>query len=311
MSSRGFGFWVACSAALMLWAPAVVAAPVSADQILDRTEPAPKQLRGVDIAEHLGDKLPLSLGFRDTQGRTVTLGQIFDGKTPVILTLNYSDCPMLCSLQLEGLVNGLRELKWTLNREFRVVTVSLQPNEPLETSRRALDRYLQQYGRPEARAGWDLLAGSERNVRAFAKAIGFSYRYMENKGQYAHPAAVVLAAPDGKLVRYLYGVKYEPKTLRLSLVEASEGRIGNTLDKFILYCFHYDSDEGKYAPVARQIMKVGGGVMVLALAGFLTVFIRWERQHGKNAKNAGSGKPEPEPEPDEGGDSDRSGVETP
>lgn len=261
-------------AALLLATAPAVAAPVAPSERVERTDAVPQQLRGVDVQEHLGRPLPTALPFRDELGKTVRLEQLFDGKRPVLLTLNYSNCPMLCSLQLNGLVKGLREVEWGINREFRMVTVSLEPNEPLETSQRTLNRYLTQYGRPEARGGWQFLAGSEANVRAFADAIGFSYRYDEKRREYAHPAAVVLATPDGRVARYLYGLEYEPKTLRLGLVEASEGRLGSTLDKLILYCFHYDSSEGRYAPVARKVMQLGGAASVVLLGGFLTVLFR-------------------------------------
>nr|PZN13783.1 MAG: SCO family protein [Pseudomonadota bacterium] len=266
--------WVAVVATVLLGAGVSVAAPVRPEERVDRVDPVPAQLAAVDVKERLGHYVPKDLAFRDESGRTVLLGELFDGRTPVILTLNYSNCPMLCSLQLNGLIQGLKQVEWGINREYRIVTVSLEPHEPQEVAQRTLNRYLTQYGRPEARGGWRFLAGSEANVRAFADAIGFSYRYDERSQEYAHPAAIALAAPDGKLVRYLYGLEYDPKTLRLGLVEASEGRIGTTLDRLILYCFHYDSSVGRYAPVARKIMQVGGLAAVLLLAGFLAVLFR-------------------------------------
>jgi len=246
-----------------------VAAPVPANERVERMEPAPKQLRGVDVKEHLGTRLPLTLGFRDQFGKPTTLAENFDGQRPVLLTLNYSNCPMLCSLMLVGLVKGLKEVEWGINQDYRVVTVSLDPTEQLETTQRTANRYLTQYGRPQAPGGWRFVTGSENNVKAFADAIGFSYHYDEKRQEYAHPAAVVLAAPDGTITRYLYGIEYDPKTLRLALVESSQGKIGSTLDKLILYCFHYDSSEGRYAPVARRIMQLGGALMVVLLGGFL------------------------------------------
>jgi protein SCO1/2 len=260
---------------LLAGAPAA-AAPVAPAERVERMEAAPHQLAGVDVNEHLGSRLPRSLGFRDQHGKEVTLGDYFDGKRPVLFTLNYSDCPLLCSLQLNGLVEGLKGLEWSIGRDFSVVTVGLDPAQTTQRSRDTLSRYLAQYGRPESRAGWHFLTGSEANVRAYADAIGFRYRYFPERKDYAHPAAIALATPDGRLARYLYGIQYEPKTLRLGLVEASEGRMGTTLDRLILYCFHYDSSEGRYAPVARRIMQVGGGASVLALVGLLAIFLRQE-----------------------------------
>jgi protein SCO1/2 len=199
---------------------------------------------------------------------------VFDGQHPVLLTLNYSNCPMLCSLQLNGLVKGLKDVEWDINEEYRVVTVSLEPEEPLDLTARTANRYLTQYGRPSAAPGWRFLAGSAEDVRSYADAIGFSYRYDEDRKEYAHPAAIVLASPDGTIVRYLYGIEYDPKTLRLGLVEASQGKIGTTLDRLVLYCFHYDSSAGRYAPVAQKIMQLGGAVSVVLLAGFVLILHR-------------------------------------
>jgi protein SCO1/2 len=268
--------WQAAVMAVLLVAAPAAADPVSSSEVVDRAEPVPKQLRGVDVSEHLGQSLPKSLGFRDASGKPVTLGEFFDGTRPVLLTLNYSNCPMLCSMQLNGLVQGLKQVEWGINQEYRIVTVSLDPKESVELTQRTQNRYLTQYGRPNAPGGWHFVTGSEANVKAYADAIGFSYRYDEARKEYAHPAAVVLASPDGRIMRYLYGIEYAPKTLRLALVEASEGRIGTTLDRLILYCFHYDANEGRYAPVARNIMQVCGALFVALLGAFLTLLFRNE-----------------------------------
>jgi protein SCO1/2 len=257
-----------------LVAPPVLADPVPPSERIERVEQVPKPLRGVDVKEHLGRMLPKQLAFRDQDGKSLALGEVFDGEHPVLLTLNYSNCPMLCSLQLNGLVNGLKQVEWGINRDYRVVTVSLQPNEPAEIATRTKNRYLTQYGRADARDGWRFLAGSEETVKAFADAIGFSFHYDTDRDEYAHPAAVVLASPDGKIARYLYGLEYDPKTLRLGLVEASEGRVGTTIDRLILYCYHYDSSVGRYAPVAFRIMQLGGALTVVLLVAFLTVLFR-------------------------------------
>jgi protein SCO1/2 len=261
-------------AGLLLTVTPVAAAPVPLSERIDRTEPTPKQLQGVDVQERLGSRLPLSLSFHDQEGRTVNLGKFFDGQHPVLFTLNYSNCPMLCSLMLSGLVKGLKGVEWGINQEFQIVTVSLDAKEPLEVTQRTANRYLTQYGRPGARPGWHFLTGTEQDIRAYADAIGFSYRYDEARKEFAHPAAIVLASPNGTIVRYLYGLEFEPKTLRLGLVEASEGKIGTTLDRLVLYCFHYDSSEGRYAPVAKRIMEVGGAVTIVLLAGFLWLLFR-------------------------------------
>jgi protein SCO1/2 len=234
-----------------------------------RVEELPKRLKGVDVSEKLSSQLPLDLGFTDASGKAVTLADYFKGDVPVILTLNYSDCPMLCSLQLGGVVEGMKRLDWSAGKEYRVVTVSINPDETTERLHKFKSRYMQQYGRPGTEPGWAFLTGSESNVRALADAMGFQYNYNEKREEWVHPAAILVATPNAKIARYLYGLEYHEKTLRLSLVEASEGRIGSTVDRLLLYCFHYDETEGRYAPVARNIMKVSGAIAVVLLGGFI------------------------------------------
>jgi protein SCO1/2 len=247
-------------------------------QAPDHTEEAPKRLKGVDVIEHLGERIPENLAFVDQDGKPVTIGDYLHGGLPVILTFNYSRCPMLCSLQLTAFVEGLKKLDFTAGKQFRIVTVLLDPNETGDSARRFRSRYLAQYNRPGSEPGWNFLIGSDANIRALAKSVGFQYNYNEVRGEYVHPAALTLLSPDGKIVRYLYGLEYPDKTLHLGLVEASEGRVGTSLDRLVLYCFHYDSSEGRYAPVANRIMQVGGAVSLVGLAVFLTILIRRDKK---------------------------------
>jgi protein SCO1/2 len=209
----------------------------------------------------------------------VLYDELVRGEIPTILTLNYSDCPMLCSLQLNALVDGMRQLDLTLGKDYQVVTVSLNPKETFERARKTKTRYFTQYGRADAPSdGWKFLTGSEANIKAVARTLGFSYGYNEKRDEYVHPAAFVIATPAGVVARYIYGLEYHPKTLRLSLVEASEGKIGSSVDRLILYCFHYDASEGRYAPVAMNIMRVSGSAGALALGGLLAGLWRNERR---------------------------------
>jgi protein SCO1/2 len=268
------GIVTAIIAGLMLVAPAARADLVPEAEQVQHTDPLPRRLVGVDVKEHLNAPVPMDLGFTDQDGKPVTLKDYFDGTVPVILTMNYSNCPMLCSLQLTALVEGLKKVDWTIGKDYRIVTVSYDPTETQELAHRTKARYMAQYGRPGSEIGWAFLHGSENNVEAMAKALGITYHYNEARKEYAHPATVILSTPSGKIDRYLYGLDYPEKTLRLSLVESSEGKIGTTVDQLILFCFHYDANEGRYAPVARNIMRVGGGATVFLLAGFLTVLSR-------------------------------------
>lgn len=263
-----------------LWLPLLAACLVAlptrdvraqSDQVERKTriEEMPKRLKGVDVDEKLSSQLPLDLGFKDSNGKDVALADYFKGDIPVILTLNYSDCPMLCSLQLNGVVEGMKRLDWSAGKEYRVVTVSINPEETTERLHKFKSRYMQQYARPGTEPGWAFLTGSENNVRRLADAMGFQYNYNEKREEWVHPAAILVATPNAKIARYLYGLEYHEKTLRLSLVEASEGRVGSTVDRLLLYCFHYDETEGRYAPVARNIMKVSGAIAVVLLGGFI------------------------------------------
>jgi len=270
---------------LLVASPRVASADlVPPSEQVERKDPPPRRLVGVDVKEHLSAPVPMDLAFEDENGKPVTLKDYFDGSVPVILTMNYSNCPMLCSLQLTALVEGLKKVDWSIGKEYRIVTVSYDPTETQELAHRTKARYLAQYARPGSEGGWHFLHGSENNVKAMAKALGITYHYNEARNEYVHPATVILSTPNGKIDRYLYGLDYPEKTLHLSLVESSEGKIGTTVDQLILFCFHYDSNEGRYAPVARNIMRAGGGATVFLLAGFLTVLSRRDKKRKNESK---------------------------
>lgn len=273
-----------------LLAPAVASAgPVPPGAITERTDATPRGLEKVDVTERLGTDLPRGLTFKDELGRPVKLGDYFDGKRPVILTFNYSNCPMLCSLMLNGFVAGLKELDYTPGKEFRVVTVSIDHTETPDKARRTQHRYIAQYERPEAKDGWHFLTGSEANVRAYADALGFGFAWVPERKEYAHPSAMAVASPDGKIVRYLYGITYPKADLKLALLEASQGKIGNPLERLILYCFHYDSSTGRYAPVAANVMRVGAAFSVVLLAGALALLFRADRRRKLRAAHPAEG----------------------
>jgi protein SCO1 len=278
-------FFAAAALGLSLVAGRAGADPVIEDGVVTRVEPAPKRLEGVNVIEHLDAQLPLDLAFSDTRGQRVTLRDYVTGQKPVIFTLNYSDCPMLCSLQLSGMVNALKAIDWTAGDEFDIVTVSLNPAEGPEQALRTQERYVGSYGRPDAARGWHFLTGSEANIQALAHSLGIEYGYNEKRKEYIHPAVLAIATPSGHIARYLYGIEYSPKTLRLSLIEASQGKIGTSVDRIILFCFHYDETEGRYAPMAMNIMRLGGGLTALGLGGFLSAFWlrQWRRRPGRAA----------------------------
>jgi len=246
----------------------------------DRSDPVPKALARVGVEEKLDAPLPLQLVFKDDRGRDVTLGSYFRPGHPVLLTLNYYRCPMLCTLELNGLVAGMRELPWTPGAEYDVVTVSIDPNETPTLARAKKVSYLEDLGRPSADAGWPFLTGSAANVEALTKAVGFTATYDKDTDQYGHAAVVLLVTPEGRVARYLYGVTFEPATLKLALLQASKGTIGSTWERFILYCYHYDAERGRYTLAAMSIMRVGGALSVLVLGSLVGGF--WLRDRRRS-----------------------------
>ena len=243
-----------------------------------RLEPAPKELQNIGIDEHAGDMLPLDAAFYDETGNPVTLRDYFGKGRPVVLQLSYFGCPSLCSLVSNGLVESLNELSLTMGKEFDVINVSFDPAETARLAKLKKQSFLDAYNRPAGAEAWHFLTGNPKEIDALTNAVGFRYKWVESSKQFSHPAVLVLLTPEGKISRYLYGVKYAPQTLRLSLVEASEGKIGTTVDRFLLTCFHYDSYAGKYTPLAMGIMRVGGVATVLVIAVVIVWLIRREKR---------------------------------
>ncbi len=256
-------------------AVSVAAVLLLAPSPAQRAEPLPEELQGVGITEHLDETLPLEALFVDDEGRDVALSDYFDGERPVLMTVGYYRCPMLCNLVLNGAVEALRELPWTAGDEFELVTVSISPAESPGLAKFKKQNYLAAYGRRPAERGWHFLTGPQASIDALTEALGFGYRALANGREFAHPAVIFVITPDGRVARYLYGVKHDPETLRLSLVEASDGKVGTTIDRVMLFCFHYDAAAGAYAPAAMNLMRAGGALTVLVLAAGLAIL--WRR----------------------------------
>ena len=244
----------------------------------------PAELEGVDVVEHLGGALPGDAVFRDSDGKTVKLGDYFDGKRPTLFVFAYHTCPMLCSLVLDATVKALNDVAWTVGDEFDVVSVSIDPKDTPETATRKRAQVVESY--PRARGstkGWHFLVGDEPQIKKVTEAVGFKYRYDARQKQYAHPAAIYLLTPEGHLARYLYGIQFDPGDVRLGLLEATEGRSISTTEKLILYCYHYDPQGKHYSIVAMRVMRIGGGLTVLVMGGLLAMM--WAREHRKRKKS--------------------------
>lgn len=240
-------------------------------------EQRPPALKSVSIEEHLGNVLDLDLSFTDHQGREVVLRDFFKGGKPVLLTLNYYRCAMLCNLQLNALVESLGGMEWVPGDQFRILTLSIDPNEGPDLARGKRTSYLNSLGRGEV--DWTFLVGGEENIKKVADTVGFSYVYDPKTNEFAHPAAAFFLSPTGTVSRYLYGIQYKSRDIKFALVEASEGRLGSPVDKLILSCFHYDSSRGAYGPFAFGIMRLGGVVTMVVLGGALVVMWRRERRN--------------------------------
>ena len=244
-----------------------------------RQDQKPQILQQVGIDQKLNTQLPLDLTFRDETGKTVRLGDYF-GSKPVIVSLVYYRCPMLCEQVLNGMAAALNVLKFDAGKEFNIVTVSIDPTETPDIAAKKKEVFLHRYQRPTAAQGWAYLTGDQANIDQLAKAVGFRYVYDQRTKQYAHASGIVIATPQGRLAQYYYGIEYSPKDLRLGLIEASQNKIGTVVDQLILYCYHYDPETGHYGAIAMRMLRIGGVLTILLLGGFVITMFRREGQAG-------------------------------
>jgi len=239
----------------------------------------PPGLKNVGIQQNLNEPIPPDLMFQDDLGRRVKLGDFF-GKRPVILNLVYYNCPMLCGEVLSGLENSLRMMQFDVGKEFDVITVSFDPTETPEMAAKKKAEFLRRYKRAGAEQGWHFLVGPKDSVEALTKAAGFQYQYDEKTKQFAHAAAILILTPQGKIAQYYYGIEYPPKDLRLGLVEAGAGKIGNVVDQLLLYCYHYHPEQGKYSATILRVLRLAGVATMIFLGTFIFVMIRRGPAHG-------------------------------
>jgi protein SCO1 len=236
----------------------------------------PPRLENVGIDQHLDAQVPPDLTFRDDTGKTVKLGNYF-GRKPLILNLVYYNCTMLCGEALAGLASAMRLVKFDVGNEFDVITVSFDPRETPEMAAAKKIDYVKRYGRANAAAGWHFLTGQPESINALTKAVGFNYQYDPKSNQYAHATAIMVLTPQGRISRYFYGVDFPPKDLRMGLVEASQGKIGNAVDAVLLYCYHYDPATGKYGAMVANILRLAAALTILLLGGLIFILWRLDR----------------------------------
>lgn len=230
----------------------------------------PPQLKDVGIDQRLNNQVPLDLVFHDETGKTVRLGDYF-GKKPVILSLIYFNCPQLCPMVENGLLESLKQVRFSIGDQFNVLTVSFDPKDaPAQAfAKRAM--YVNMYNRKGARAGWHFLTGDEASIAALTKAVGFRYRYDPKIDQFSHATAIIVLTPQGRVARYFYGIRYPAGAVRLALVEASQGKIGSPVDAVLLFCSHYNPATGKYSLLISRVLFIAALVTVILLGGLLLV----------------------------------------
>ena len=237
----------------------------------------PNELKKVAFEQNLGVQVPLDLPFRDEAGRGVQLSQYFTGR-PVILALVYYECPMLCVQALNGLVKSLKVLALEPGRDYSIVTVSFNPAETPEQAAAKKAEYVARMKRPGTADAWHFLTGNEASIRMLTDAVGFHYVYDAETKQFAHPTGMIVLTPEGKTSKYVFGIDYGPRDIRLALVEASDHKVGTPADRLLLYCYHYDPATGKYGLVLMNVLRVGGVLTVATIGGLILVMRRREKR---------------------------------
>jgi protein SCO1/2 len=248
----------------------------------------PQALREIGFDQNLDQRVPLDTRFRDEAGATVRLGDYF-GKRPVVLVFAYFDCPMLCTLVVNGLSSVLGVLSLNPGRDFEIVTVSFNPRDTPAAAAAKKASYLERYKRPGAAEGWHFLTGDQPAIDRLTKAAGFRYAWDADTRQFAHPSGVIVLTPDGRLARYLFGIEYGPRDLRFALVEASAGKVGSPVDSLLLYCYHYDPMTGRYGLAIMRAIRLAGAATVLALGAFIVVMARRERHSAPRTTHSARG----------------------
>lgn len=234
----------------------------------------PQALQGITIEQRLNATVPLDVPFRDEQGTPVKLGDYFHGK-PVLLVPVYYTCPMLCNQTLSGVAAGLSPLSLKPGKDFEVVAFSFNPSETPEDAREKRKVIVDQYSRGKNGDGWHFLTGSAGSIQSLTNAIGFHYRYDPKTKMFIHASGVMVLTPEGKLARYFYGVEYEPKDLKLGLIEASHHKIGSPVDEVLLFCCQYDPTTGKYTMAVLNLLRIAGVVTLICM--FVGFTILWRR----------------------------------
>ncbi len=239
----------------------------------------PEVLQGVGVEEKLGNFIPLNATFSTIDGDSTTLGTLLEQGKPVILNPLYYDCPMLCGLVIDGMIDVVDDLAWQPGKDYLIISFSIDPLEDHNVAATYRTQYLGKLKNTDAETGWYFLTGNKTQIDKVVESVGFKYTEVQGTGEYAHSAAIIMLSPEGKITRYLYGIRYNEFDVRNALYESADGKIGSTLEKVIMYCYQYDPSSGSYIPLAMNIMKLGGLATLIILGIFLTIF--WVREKRK------------------------------
>ena len=260
--------------------------PKTYDPSVDVSSGLPDALKKIGIEQKLGAQLPLDAEFKDEDGKTVKLGSYFNTGRPVIVAFVYYECPMLCNQVLNGLTGSLKGISFDAGKEFDVVAISFdaRENDKPDLAKNKKASYMERYARSGTEKGWHFLTGTQDSIDKASSAAGFSYKWDEKSEQFAHAAGVMIATPEGKLSRYLFGIDYSPKDVKFGIMDSAENKVGNPAEQLLLYCYHYDPATGKYGLAILRVMRLGG---ILTLAGMGAMgFIFWRRNKKKVIVNS-------------------------
>lgn len=270
--------------AAIVAAALVVGRPCYADPNLAQQK-LPAELADVGVDEHLDAQVPLDTIFKDETGKMVRFGDYVDGKRPIVLVLAYHTCKTLCPFVQNGALDAFKGTTWSIGRDYQVITLSISPKDTPAVAAEKKKSMLASYARDGAEGGWHFLVGDDQNAHRVADAVGWKY-HLDAEGEYAHPTAVMLLKPNGRVARYLYGIDIPASDMRLGLLEASEGKSITTVERIVLYCYHYDPRDRKYALLATHVMQIGGGLTVALLGAFVGAMWLRERRNRRTSSGA-------------------------
>lgn len=263
--------------------------PLYAPKKYDPSQPAgtglPDALKKIGIEQKLGGQMPLETEFKDENGRTVKLGDLFKSGRPVILAFVYYECPMLCNEVLNGLTGSLKGISLEAGKDFDVVAISFdsRENEKPDLARNKKENYIKRYGRPGTENGWHFLTGTESSINAATEAAGFGFKWDDKSNQFAHAGAIMITTPDGKLSRYFYGIDYAPRDVKFGIMESAERKVGNAAEQLLLYCYHYDPSTGRYGFAILNVMRGAAVLMLIGMGAMGLVF--WRRNKKVNGES--------------------------